>query len=212
MYVLEMAAKMTVRGEWTAVPKKSALPLIQTLADSTRDATALLSRPDLTIRRADQCPLSFSNGSLYQAHIDLAGRAGAIDFWSDGETALLFDGSSAPIHKLFGGGNEIPYLTLYCSALRGANGRFEIVDPADRDAAKAIHAKDPAISLTAPAAADVDGQPGYTAYLIYGDRLYLSRLRMDASGGVDMLPGEPLLTGVGIRQEAFDGPLRLWAS
>jgi hypothetical protein len=213
------ALRPLVRGKWTAVSKKSAGPLIQAMADGEPGATILLTRPGLAIQRVDQCPVSFSKGFLYQAHIDLAGRQGAFDFWSDGKTAVLFDGSSAPIHRLVNDGalgvvgNEVAYLTLYCSALRGANGRFEIVDPAATAVAKVVHAKNPAVSLATPAAADVDGQPGYTASLIYGDRLYLSRFRMDpASGVVDMLPGEPLLSDIGLRQEAFDGPLRLWAS
>jgi tetratricopeptide (TPR) repeat protein len=217
---LRATLRPLVRAAWSAVPKKSAGALVRALADSGPDAAALLSRPDLTIRRLDQCALVFAKGHLYQAHIDLSGRTGAVDFWSDGVKAIVFDGSSAPIHELIRGGafditgsNELAYLTFYCSSLRAEDGRFEIVDPTETAIAEAVHARNPEIPLMAPTPTTFEGKPAYTAHMVYRNRLsrVVLCVKSDAAGVVDFLSNEPLIEDLALPLESFDGPIRLWA-
>jgi tetratricopeptide (TPR) repeat protein len=210
-----------LHGNWASMPKKTAAALVRALANSGRKAAALLSRPGLTIRRLDQLALVFARGYLCQAHIDLNGRIGAFDFWSDGQICALLDGSSVPLHRLVrhrildtSGPHQPQYLTFYCSALRSEGGRFEVVDPADAPLAGLVHATNPEITLMPPTSTVFEGSQAYAVHMIYRDQLSRAILRVSSTGdgAVDFLSIEPLTQVPGVRQESFDGPIRFWAS
>lgn len=218
---LERALRPLQSGDLAAVPRESAPHLLRLLADSGTNAAVELSRPGLSILRLDQQRLEFAKGLLYQAHIDLNGRIGSLDFWSDGARSVLLDGKSPAIYSLAKDGvlqttgeHELSYLVFFASTLRAEFGRFVVVWPADPTVVQAVRSKAPTLSLMSPVRKESDGKTGFELNLVYGDSLFRSVLSVDHERGemVQMLEDELLVEELGLPRESFDGAIRFWAA
>ena len=200
-------------GRWSGVPKEEAHALLRMLADGSPSAASALSRPGLSVKRVDKGSFSFVKGHIYQAHIDVNGRIGAIDFWSDGATAELIDGSNGA--PTLGGSTAdgAAFLTFSFSVWRSGPSRFEIFDPDDTALIRAVRLKDPGIKLLPLSATEYEGKPAYTGHMVYDDDLYLAvvALNREKGGTVEMLKADRILDSLGLPRETFDGPIRFRA-
>jgi hypothetical protein len=213
-----MPMRPLLREQWSIVPPEAAAASIRLLSESGPEAHVVVASPDVSLERLDRRPLTFATGFLYQAHVRLGDRPGAVDFWSDGTTTMLLDGRSAPMLTLVErdvfncrGRHELAYLAFFCSALRAEDGRFEFVDPADETVIAAIRARVPQFSPMTPAAATHSGKPGYVAHVIHGDDVFRAVFLVNAGGAgmIEMAEDEAVVRDVGLPRESFEGPVRL---
>ncbi|MFC3714303.1 hypothetical protein ACFOMD_17170 [Sphingoaurantiacus capsulatus] len=135
----------------------------------------------------------------------LYGPFGALPI--EGASALVHDINDTGILKLADEGAVIAYLRFFCSAVRGTDGPFHLIEDSARFAeltggpvpeVVATHAAPIAIT-------PIDSGWHADATVIYANDLFRTRFAIGFSGEIEMIDDEPLSTGLDPMNIVFDG-------
>ncbi|MBB5708672.1 hypothetical protein [Sphingopyxis panaciterrulae] len=202
-------------GSWHEIDPDLAREFRDLLVSSQIRCTPLVYAG--AMRRYRVRPLAFWPGWMWvDALVDTKQGAASAAFLYGPYGAHELDGTSALIHDVNEGGAldvstadlAADYLRFFCSAVRGDEGPFFLIEDSERfallsgsafpDAGLAAHARPVAVRQTATGW-DLE------AFVYYGDALFASRFSLDATGLVEMIDDEPLFTGVATPQIDYDG-------
>jgi hypothetical protein len=166
----------------------------------------------------------FKEWLLCETQVDLGSRRKGLACLLYGPRGMiLLDGSSLPIHAiakdylqtLEAHDSGAAYLRFFCSMVRAAKGRFQIVERespfsfkggiSDAEREDFLKRLEP-INMNA----ETDGFLTATALSVYDSDLYRCRFQLDQTGNVVMSNDEGLCKDVPLRREEFSGPFRLW--
>jgi hypothetical protein len=218
-----------VDGRWRAISAGDAAALLTRLKDALDSHVTLQDKERAAMRvlRIDRTPLTFSSRRLHQAHIEINGRLGALDFLADAESALLLSGDSWSIHEFFGkakhdfvvsAANEIDYIRFFCSAIRGGDvsSRFRMPHGESPASRRAITTRlsELKLKLPPPQREIVDGKTHFIEAALYDDQFFEVRLVRNSSEfetTVEMLEDRMLTPeSLGLPCEEFVGAIRFW--
>jgi len=200
-------------GGWTALTRAEARELLLGLTHTESTLAAVIARGDLRLQKLERRPLINSAWSLYQAHVLLSGRQGAVDFCSNGHETTLVDEANVLLELVHARAIDIrddaaaEYVGLYSSIVRAEGGRFELADTADPEVSQAL-AGTATERVPNPRRAS-DAPDVYVAYLAYFEHLFEARFSLTPEGRIAMTDDQPI-GKIPLRAESYDGPIRLW--
>jgi hypothetical protein len=217
-----------VPGVWGTLPDEAAQGLFDQLSD-----LRLGQKQDAVFARLAPCGVRFRSLPFYPEHF-LAEIALAPDTSATHATALLalvlgpvglalLDGTSDVLHDL---NKQVPitlsddavadYLRLFCSAIRGDDGRFQIVEDtsdipwrdSDTAGAQKAETRDALAPLTVAPRANDAATWAATGTVLYADALFAAGFVVHSNGTVEIGDDDPIAGHLDIVREAFDGPIR----
>lgn len=122
---------------------------------------------------------------------------------------VAIDGTSPPIHSLNSKRlkfrdvqDRLTYLHLFCSAVRGDEGRFRIVEA--RPNIENLSAEIDVEAVTVKPLDEDSTSREFSAHILYSNALFLADFAVMENGMVEMLDDEPLAADLEVDQEAFD--------
>jgi len=212
---------------WEALTGDAARPPLDALAallHRTGDE-ALLRRIDAGISAVRARPLAcYPAWTLCEARVSGDGTPGALPFLSGDRGVVLLSGENDPVFalnraiglQLTGEAAFLDYWLLFCSAVRGEDGRFQVIESPDqiawRDAIDPARAAEVRARVDPPRMRSCDAEAAeFTGCVVYGGTLFAARFKVHADGRVEMLSDEAIAEQPVARAERFDGPIRGWA-
>lgn len=211
-------------GDWQSLDVREAEEALRLLGASDSTAAKAFKRPTLSVTRIERRALRFSNWHLLQVHFQEEGRMGAIDAMIGSEEGRILGGGSAVFYDLIEQNKidlehpdaQSEYVHLFSNAIRGGDGRFEIVDD--------ISSVRGAESLPEQVAKQIEpwhslavkngDEPTFRGTVLYGREITSSMfvLRRSEKGWVQMIGDEIHVGSIPAATEDFDGPLRFVAN
>lgn len=200
--IIDLPIRRLIPGDWKLIPPEPAMRLSQRFRDSVGPSfLARFDRTELRLERVRAMPLScYPRHLLCEQQVMLYGEVTAAAFIFGDEGVTLLDGSSAPLHDL----NEaVPlnlaneafvreYVRLFCSAVHGGDGRFQLIESEDdllpyADGDTAQFAK----HVVPPALHKAGDHWRLKGTVRYGRSLFRAEFRLESSGNIEMVDDEP---------------------
>ena len=209
---------------WISLTGESARPHLDSLVSLLRPFRNLdlLRRIEagLGALRARSVPY-YPGWTLCELRLDGDDGPGALPFLSGADGAALLSGLSDPLHgfnraiglRLAGQESYLDYCSLFCSVVRGEQGRLQLIESADcipwRADIEPVRIAEIAAKLEPPRIVSVgEDAATLTACVLYAGCILKANFKVLANGMVEMLDDEPIAQGPVARLERFDGPIR----
>ncbi len=192
-----------IPGDWKLIPPGAAMRLSQRFRDTLGPSfLRQFDRSELRLDRVRAMPLScYPRHLLCEQQITLHGETTAAAFLFGDEGVTLIDGSSAPLHDLnealplnLGSEKAVrEYIRLFCSAVHGGEGRFQLIESEEDLAPYAFGEMQAFAKYVAPSALHKVGDHWRLSGTVrYGRNIFKAEFRLEASGNMEMVDDEPL--------------------
>ena len=201
--IIDLPIRRLIPGDWKLIPPEPAMRLSQRFRDSVGPSfLARFDRAELRLERVRAMPLScYPRHLLCEQQVMLYGEVTAAAFIFGDEGVTLIDGSSAPLHDL----NEaLPlnleddksvreYIRLFCSAVHGGDGRFQLIEN-EEDLAPYLEGDTATFArYVVPTALHKAGDHWRLKGTVrYGRNIFKAEFRLERSGNIEMVDDEPL--------------------
>ena len=221
---LPWRAPPLIEGLWVDLTPAAANEAMRLLARALERAQMPVFLEGASVQRLRAAPMPFyPRHVLVECQCELrSGPLTLFDFLLGPDGAVLLDGKVDSLHALnahlgLALGEPalgLSYLKFFCSAVRAAEGRFEIISaPAQLHLAPAatVDERDAISSAVEPPSPGETVKDGlwYDATVRYGRGLYRSSFVLRPDGGVEMRDERPLHMDMPVLVESFEGPFRL---
>jgi hypothetical protein len=208
-------------GPWEEVSLEEARSLVEQVLRSDRDIEDAVISASASLLSVERLPLaSLGGGALYQLNLLFDGSVAALDLIMAAVGWKILDGTSRPFFELWRKGlvdtgaddHLAEYTRLFCCALRGSEGRFEVVEGTGdlrlRDGVDPRHLEIPIEPWRSNR--EDDGRLLHSATILYSSALFRSQMRLDLGhGGVEMDDDTPLAQRLPVVRESFQSSFRL---
>ena len=212
-------ARYLLPDHWSMLDHAQAEALLRQMATNSENGARALSRPTLKVMGIDKRSVSFSDGDLYQIHIEEDNRYGALDLLATTHRIHLIDGRSEKLHNLFAGDEiytdtserQSDYMRFYFSTIRDEESRFHIIDNlTNLHLAKNGKLPDNTeIHSWQLESKDDKERETYSGVMLYSNTLFCAKFVLHSNSNfVEILNAEPIATDLSIETETFDGPIR----
>ncbi len=161
-----------------------------------------LERADFRLERLQAMPLTcYPRHLLCEQEVVLFGKPAKAAFLFGEEGVTILDGNSAPLHDL----NEmlplnlsddeavLEYVRLFCSAVHGDDGRFQLVEKLE-DLALYNHGDTEALAplFKPPSLRKAGTEWRLSGTVRYGRNVFTSEFRLEPGGNIEMVDDQPL--------------------
>lgn len=205
-------------GPWEEVSLEEARSLVEQVLGSDRAIEDAVISASASLLAVERLPLASLDGALYQLNLLFEGSVAALDLVMAADGWKILDGTSRPFFELWRKGRVdtgadehlAEYTRLFCCALRGGEGRFEVVEGTGD-----LRLRDGVRHLELPiepwrSTREDDGRLLHSATILYNSALFRSQMRLDLGhGGVNMDDDTPLAQRLPVIHESFQGSFRL---
>lgn len=200
-----------VPGPWISLPSRKLSNLSAALSDASE---VVLRELKIEAARAIKLPF-YKDALLVEGAFSRAGKLYAI------HRAILTCSEILPLNGRSEGIHELnrrilknldtveskDYLRFYCSAVRGEEGRFRIIEEREPEIGLS---EDIAVTRLEESMQDEDGdRQTFAATVLYSNAVFLAKFSVGSSGSVDMLDDDPIAADLDIKKELFDDTGRL---
>lgn len=200
---MEVELARLISGDWKVVPGKESVRLSQRFVDTLGPSFLhRFARPDFRLERVHAMPLAcYPRHLLCEQEVSLFGEVSAAAFIFGAEGVTILDGNSAPLHDI----NEalplsleseeavLEYVRLFCSAVHGGEGRFQLLESV-ADLAPYNHGD---VEALAPHVRPPTLQANRADWRVkgsvrYGRHVFQAEFRLERSGNIEMVDDQPL--------------------
>ena len=200
---MERELQRLISGDWKIIPGEESVRLSQRFVDTLGPSfIARFERSDFRLERLHAMPLTcYPRHLLCEQEVSLFGELTAAAFLFGEEGVTLLDGNSAPLHDL----NEavpldveseaaaLEYARLFCSAVHGEDGRFQLLESVDDLAPYSFGATEPFAAHVKPPKIERFGADWRVKGTVrYGRHIFLSELRLERGGNIEMVDDTPI--------------------
>ncbi|MCB2077674.1 MAG: hypothetical protein KDE55_08250 [Novosphingobium sp.] len=214
------SARPLIPGHWEYLSMDEAMDLVRLYSGSGEDAAG---ERDYDFRSIRALPVPCLKDSLLieiEAFVTPAARTGLMNvLFTPMGFALLTGNSNAlhrltPIRLLDTPAQALSFITLFCNAVHGDEGRFQTIHALDElqfrdDAVPSAEIESAILQGLTVSRSDTDDGWAAAGTVLYGDALFRTKFTLPLQGTLEMDDDEPVAEKLPIRRERWHRQFRL---